>query len=100
MRTPEDLIGKKVNFFILDSKGKKGRYYGSRSGTVVAVDNGPRKGFRGVTVMTPSKKATRYITPIRLKVTLQELSMTNHPTGVVWYKRLVHLNKWLAGGAA
>lgn len=99
MRTPEDLIGKRVCFYVLAAKGRKGAYGGFRTGEVVSVDNGPRKGFRGVTVMYPQKKVDRYSVPVRLNITLQELTMPNMTcTGVLWFGKLRPLIEWLKGG--
>ena len=97
-RSPEDLIGKTVSFHVLATTGNKSRYSGSRQGKVVRVDNGPRKGFIGATILTPAPgngKLTQYIEPKRIRVTIEELSATNHPTGVLWFGKLRPLAEWL-----
>ncbi len=86
-RTPEDLKGKTVSFFVLATKGRKAAYGGFRMGKVVKVDNGPRKGWRGVTVLTANNT--------RLNIDVKELTLTNQPTGIFWFGKIRHLNEWL-----
>ncbi len=96
-RTPEDLKGKLVSFFINgDGRGRKAAYAGSRMGKVVAVDIGPRKGWVGVTVLHPApSKRFPGLTPVKLKITVKELTVTNHTTGVLWFGKVRHLSEWL-----
>ena len=86
-RTPEDLKGKVISFFILATKGRKAAHGGFRMGTVLKVDNGPRKGWRGVTVL--------YADNTRLRLDVKEITLTNHPTGVFWFGKTRHLNEWM-----
>lgn len=86
-RTPEDLKGKVIAFYVLPAKGRKGAYGGFRTGKVIKVDSGPRKGWRGVTVLCADST--------KLRVSVEEITLTNHPTGVIWFGKMRHLNEWM-----
>ena len=96
-KAPKDLIGKDVVFFINgETRGRKGLYHGTRKGRVVKVDTGPRKGFTGVTVLyPPPHKELPDLNRVKLKITKEELCVTNHPSGVVWFGKLRPLMEWL-----
>jgi len=80
MRTPDKLKGKFVYFYRIRD--------GFRGGIVKRVDWAKRSGeLKAVMVLTSSGR--------RLKVTAHELTMSNHPTGVLWFKKLVPINQWL-----
>ena len=79
-RTPDKLKGKRVYFYRTRD--------GFRGGIVKRVDWSRRSGkLRAVTVLTSAGR--------RIKVTAHELTMPNHPTGVLWFRKLVPIAQWL-----
>lgn len=88
-RTPKSLIGQCVAAYTEDA--------GWRSGRVVAVDFGPRKGFRSVTFTTGGAYG---MTPKRHKVTPEQLDRKTLPVGVCVYRGIIPLSTWLKGGAS
>jgi len=101
MRTPKDLKGKTISFQVKHTTtGSRARWTGARTGKVVHVDQGPRKGFVGVTVLTPppSKScpcpdpkcsAENNTLPSRLKIERSEI------VDVLWFGKLRPLDDWL-----
>lgn len=87
-RTPQQLIGKIVYFF-----RTAGAHHGCRRGKVIGVDAGPRIGLRSVTVRLASAGGW---TGVRIRVSLAELTMHNHTTGVLWFGKLRPLMQWVA----
>ena len=81
-RDPDNLKGKHVWFFRM-AKTRNGL----RRGRVVRVDWTKRGGLRSLTVILSSGH--------KVKALSEELFMTNQPTGVEWYGRVVHLSDWL-----
>lgn len=87
---PTNLIGKMVLFFAV-----RGTNYGFRAGRVTAVDVTNRHGLRGVTLRLANHCAYR---GVKMRVSVYELTMKNHPTGIIWRGKLVRLADWLNEG--
>ena len=99
-KTYNNLIGKKVRFCICEATGRRAKYYGTRQGEVVSVDAGVRKGFRSVRVrmggqFTSPNGVLSYLEPVHIKVLRKELSMLNHPTGILEGSDMIPLTAWL-----
>jgi hypothetical protein len=99
-RTHSDLIGEVVHFFCTAESGRRAKYNGSRTGVVVSVDAGPRKGFRGVRVRMggsfTSNGQVSYVTPVHINLLPKELQLANHGCGVLENGKVRPLAAWLA----
>lgn len=104
-RQPEELVGKTVIFVIPgEAKGRRSRLSGFRTGKVISVSNGPRTGWRDVTVLTPPTpnrcpcpnpncKAKVHDISQRLRVQSGEIQ------SVIWFGKERPLAQWMAGAA-
>ena len=77
-RTPEQLKGKTVYYI---------GQYGFRGGVVTKVTNGPRTGFRSMSVSTTGWKRPVTVTP---------KMMDRDVCGVMWFGKVRPLQEWLS----
>jgi hypothetical protein len=101
-RTPKDLKGKVILFSVRsEPKGARSRLSGDRLGKVIKVEDGPRKGFTGVTVLypppttvcpCPDPACPHKIDSASVKVRLGRDEIRE----VRWFGKLRDLGEWLA----